>query len=387
MSFSPVRTLTASLAFAVVSSSALAATSATSATSATVAASATSATPETPPIPTAAAAARGTTAAAAATGYAVRSRFAAGGEGGWDYLTVDASGHRLFVSRSSHVQVLDLATGSPVGDIPDTAGVHGIALVPALQRGFTSNGRAGTVTVFDLATLKPIETVKTTGGIPDFILYEPATKRILTFNGRGANVTAIDAGSAKVVGTLAVGGKPEAAVADGTGRVFVNVEDRAEVVAFDARTMKEERRWSLAPCEEPTGLALDAARGRLFSGCGNRMLAVVNVADGALLATVPTGQGTDGVAFDPGTGTVFVSNGEGTLSLVREERPGSFVLVGNVPTERGARTVALDPATHRLYLPTARFGPPPAPTADRPRPRPSIVPGSFEILVVGPEKG
>ena len=242
------------------------------------------------------------------------------------------------------------------------------------------------MTVFDLATLKTLETVKTTGENPDFILYEPATKRVLTFNGRSANVTAIDAAAAKVVGTLAVGGKPEEAVADGTGRVYVNIEDKGEIVAFDARTLKVEKRWSLAPCEEPSGLALDAAHGRLFAGCGNRMLAVVNVADGKLLATVPTGQGTDGTAFDPGTGTVFVPNGEGTLSLVREEKAGSFVLVGNVPTQRGARTIALDPATHRLYLPTAKFGPPPAPTAERPRPRPSVVPGSFEILVVGPEE-
>jgi DNA-binding beta-propeller fold protein YncE len=316
--------------------------------------------------------------------YTVSAHFAVGGEGGWDYLVADAKTKRLYVPRSSRVAVLDSETGKSVGEIPNTQGVHGVALAHDLGKGFTSNGRAGTVTVFDLASLKVLSELKVTGENPDAILYEPVTKRLFTFNGRTANVTAFDAVSGAVAGTIPVGGKPEFAASDASGRVFVNIEDTAEVAVIDAKTLTITARWPLAGCKDPTGLALDAKGGRLYAGCGNKVAAVVSTADGKLLATVPTGEGTDGVAFDPGRGLAFVSNGEGTLTVIRETAPGVFSAIQNVPTQRGARTVALDEATHRLYLPTAKFGPPPSPTPEQPRPRPSVVPGSFEILVVSP---
>ncbi len=317
--------------------------------------------------------------------YAVSAHFAVGGEGGWDYVVADATTKRLYVTRSSRVAVLDSATGKAVGEIPDTPGVHGVALAHDLGKGFTSNGRAGTVTVFDLASLKVLSELKTTGENPDAILYEPVTKRLFTFNGRGANVTAFDAASGAVAGTIPVGGKPEFAASDPSGRVFVNIEDKSEIAVIDAKTLAVTARWALPGCKDPSGLAIDAKGGRLYSGCGNKVAAVVSTADGKLLATVPTGGGTDAVAFDPERGLAFVSNGEGTLTVIRETAPGVFSAIQSVPTERGARTVALDAATHRLYLPTAKFGPPPSPTPQQPRPRPSIVPGSFEIVVVAPK--
>ncbi len=316
--------------------------------------------------------------------YAVSAHFAVGGEGGWDYLVADAKTKRLYVPRSTRVAVLDSETGKSVGEIPNTQGVHGVALAHDLGKGFTSNGRAGTVTVFDLASLKVLSELKTTGENPDAILYEPVTKRVFTFNGRTANVTAFDAASGAVAGTIPVGGKPEFAASDAAGRVFVNIEDTSEVAVIDAKNLTVTARWALSGCKDPTGLALDAKGGRLYAGCANKVVAVVNTADGKLLTTVPTGEGTDGVAFDPGRGLAFVSSGDGSLTVIRETAPGVFSAIQSVPTMRGARTVALDEATHRLYLPTAKFGPPPSPTPDRPNPRPSAIPGSFEIVVVAP---
>lgn len=319
---------------------------------------------------------------AAPGGYHVARSIALGGEGGWDYLTVDPAAHRLYVSHATRVQVIETDTSAVVGEIPGTEGVHGIALAPELGRGFTSNGRAGTVTVFDLKTLAVLDTVKVTGENPDAIAYEPTTRRVFTFNGRGSNATAIDAATAKVVGTLPLGGKPEFAVADGKGRMYVNIEDKGALVAFDAAALTVTATWPLAPCEEPSGLAIDREHRRLFAGCGNKLMAVVDGDSGRVLATLPIGAGVDANAFDPGTGFAFASNGEGTLTVVHEDAPEKFTLVGNVTTKRGARTMALDTTTHRIYLATAQFGPPPSPTAERPRPRPSIVAGTFEILVL-----
>jgi DNA-binding beta-propeller fold protein YncE len=324
----------------------------------------------------------GAAAQAAPGGYHMSGAIHIGGEGGWDYLIADPVAHRLYVSHGTRVQVVDTTTNAMVGEIPDTPGVHGIAVAPELGRGFTSNGRASTVTVFDLKSLAVIATVKVTGENPDAIAYDPVSRRVFTFNGRGHNATAIDATTAKVVGTLALDGKPEAAVADGKGRMYVNVEDKSEVVAFDARTLKVEGRWPLAPCEEPSGLAIDCAHRRLFAGCHNEVMAVMDAESGHVLTTLPIGRGVDGAAFDPETGLAFTSNGEGTLTVVREDSPEKFTLLGNVPTKRGARTMALDEATHRIYLSTAQFGPPPSPTAEHPHPRPSILPGTFEVLIV-----
>jgi DNA-binding beta-propeller fold protein YncE len=320
---------------------------------------------------------------ASSPGYAITARYAVGGDGGWDYLTVDAAARRIYVSRGTHVAVVDADSGKVVGDIPGTEGVHGIALAPDLKKGFTSNGRAGTVTVFELPSLAVTGTWKTTGENPDAILYEPVSRRLLTFNGRGKNATVFDAATGAVTGTIPIGGKPEFAVSDAAGRVYVNVEDTSEILAIDPATASVKARWSLAPCQEPTGLAIDAKAGVLFAGCGNKLAAVVRTSDGKLLGTPAIGEGCDGVAFDPGSGLAFAANGEGTVTVLQETSPGTWAPVQTVPTQRSARTIALDGKTHRLYLSAAKLGPPPAPSPGAPRPRPVVEPGSFEILVVG----
>jgi DNA-binding beta-propeller fold protein YncE len=307
-----------------------------------------------------------------------------GGAGGWDYLTADAGAHRLYVSHADRVVVVDTEKNAIVGEIPGTAGVHGIAIATALGRGYTSNGRADTVTVFDLKTLAVLGTIAVTGKNPDCIVFEPVSGRVFTFNGHSGNATAIDAAEGKVVGTLALDGKPEFAVADGRGKVFVNIEDKSEVVEFDARALKIEKRWSLAPGEEPSGLAIDREHRRLFSGCHNRLMVISDADQGRVIATAPIGSGVDGVAFDPERSLAFSSNGEGTLSVIREESPEKFAHLGDVPTKRGARTIGLDAVTHRVYTATATFGPPPPASAEHPHPRPSIVTGTFEVLVLGP---
>ncbi len=318
----------------------------------------------------------------APAGYRLARTIPIGGEGGWDYLTVDAAAHRLYVSHATRVEVIDTEKNAVVGAIPDTPGVHGIALVPELGRGFTSNGKAGTVTVFDLKTLGVITTVQVTGENPDAIAYEPVSRRVFTFNGRSANTTAIDAASAKVAGTIILGGKPEFAVADGKGRMYVNLEDTATLVAFDALTLEVKERWPLAPCETPTGLGIDREHRRLFVGCRSKVMAVVDADSGRVITTFPIGGGVDGIAFDPASSLAFASNGEGTVTVIHEASPEKFTLVGNVPTKPGAKTIALDVATHRIYLSTAQYGPPPSPTAENPKPRPSILPGTFEVLVL-----
>lgn len=319
----------------------------------------------------------------AAVPYHVVKRIATGGDGGWDYLTVDTTLHRLFVSRGTHVMVVDLDRDSVMGDVPNTNGVHGIAVAPELGRAFTSNGRDSSVTIFDPRTLATIGTVKVTGRNPDAILYEPTTRRIFTFNGGSANATAIDAATGAVVGTVPLGGKPETAVADGKGRVLVNIEDRSEIVAFDARSLAVQATWPLAPCEEPSGLAIDRAHARLFAGCGNRLMAVVDANTGHVVTTLPIGDGVDANGFDPATQLAFASTGrDGMLTVVHEDSPNQFTVVANVPTQRGARTMALDERTHAVYTVTAQFGPAPAPTAEHPHPRPPIVPGTFTILEI-----
>lgn len=314
--------------------------------------------------------------------YHVVGRIALPGEGGWDYLTVDTAAHRLYVSRGTHVAVIDLDHDSLVGDIANTNGVHGIAFVRDLNRGFTSNGRDTTVTVFDLKTLAPLSVVRVTGANPDAITYDMVSGRVFTFNGRGANATAIDPKSGAVVGSVDLGGKPENAVSDGRGHVYVNIEDKSELVAFDPKTLAVQARWSLAPCEEPSGLAIDRKTRRLFSVCSNGLMAIVDPDRGRVLATLPIGNGTDGAAFDPATAFAVSSNGEGTMTIVHEESPDSFRVVATVPTQRGGRTIALDERTHRLYTVAAQYGETPAPTADRPRPRPPVIPGSVVVVIL-----
>ena len=320
--------------------------------------------------------------AAAGPGYKVINTYKVGGDGGWDYLTADSAARRLYISRATHVIVLDLDSGKTVGDIADTPGVHGIALAPDLGRGFVSNGREGTVSIFDMKTLATSSKVKV-GDNPDAILYDPATKRVFTFNGRSQDSTAIDATNGKVLGTIKLDGRPEFAASDGKGEVFVNIEDKSELTVIDPAKLVVKQSWPLAPCKEPSGLAMDRKNRRLFVGCDNKMMAVVNPDTGKVLATPAIGDGVDATAFDDETGMAFASCGEGVLTVVREESPDKFSVAENVPTQAGARTMALDTKTHSVYVVTAKFGPPPAPTADNPHPRRTILPDSFVVLVVG----
>jgi YVTN family beta-propeller protein len=320
--------------------------------------------------------------AAAPAGYHVVKSYKLGGEGGWDYVFLDSAARRVYLSRGTHVMVVDADSGAIVGDIPDTAGVHGVAIAPDLVKGFTSNGRDASVTVFDTKSLKTISKIKV-GQNPDAILFDPSSGRVFTFNGRSKDATAIDAKSETVAGTVPLGGQPETAVADERGHVFVNIEDKSEIVELDARKLTVLNRWPLAPCEEPSGLAFDRKHRRLFAGCSNKLMAVVNADTGKVVTTLPIGAGVDANGFDPETGLAFASNGaDGTLTVVHEDSPDKFTVVENATTQRGARTMAVDTKTHRIYLVSAEFGPPPAPTAERPRPRPSIVPGSFTLLVM-----
>jgi YVTN family beta-propeller protein len=318
--------------------------------------------------------------------YHVVKKVVLGGNGFWDYLGFDPQNRHLFVSHSTHVLVINPGTYKVIGNIPDTPGVHGIAVAPELNRGFISDGGADQVTVFNLKTLKTIGTVKVTGHDPDGIMYDPFSKRVFTFNGRSGNATAIDAKTLKVAGTIALGGKPEFAVSNGRGMIYNNLEDKSVELAIDPQTLKIKSRWPMAPCEHPSGLAIDARHDILFAGCHNKMMAVINANTGKVITTVPIGGGVDANRFDPETDLAFSSNGEGTLTVVKEESPTDFKVVQDVTTERGARTMEIDPKTHKVFTVTAKFGPmPPQPAAGQRRHRrPPMVPNSFTLLVLAP---
>ena len=324
----------------------------------------------------------GTISYAADPGYHVIKKLQLGGEGGWDYLTVDSTARRLYISRSTHVMVVDIDTDKVVGDIVDTPGVHGIAIASEVNRGFTSNGRANTATIFDLKTLEVLGQVKT-GENPDAILYDPASKRVFTFNGRSKDSTVFEATSGEVASTIALGGKPEFAAADGKGKVYVNVEDTNEVVEIDSRKLSLTKRYSLKPCEEPTGMGLDAEHHRVYSGCHNKVMVILDTEIGRVVATVPIGEGVDGNGFDPETGLAFSANGDGTLTVVRESSPGKYEVLETVTTQRGSRTMAIDPKTHNIYLPAAQFSPQASSAVKGLRPRPTMIKDSFTVLVVG----
>ena len=308
--------------------------------------------------------------------YKVLKKIDLGGEGAWDYLTVDAPARRLYITRTSHVMVMDLDKNTVVGDIPGTKGVHGVALAPKHKRGFTSNGGDSTVTIFDVESLKEKSRVKVGTG-PDAILYDPATDRIFTMNAGSKDVTALAAGTGEVVGTVKLEGRPEFAVSDEKGTIFVNIEDKNEVVAFDAKDLTVKHRWPLAPGETPTGLAIDLARRRLFSTCRNEKMIILDADSGKILASPAIGKGTDACIFDRATGLAFSSNRDGTLTVVEETADGKYRVRENVPTQYGAKTMALDPKTQRFYLSTAQFKEPAQGKKAAP------VPGSFTILVVG----
>ena len=319
------------------------------------------------------------TAAFAAEGYHVTGKIAVGGAGGWDYLTLDPAARRLYVSHGTSVEVVDVDAGKKIGEIPETPGVHGIAVAQEFNKGFISNGRGNNVTVFDLKTLQKTGEVKT-GTNPDAICYEPKTKRIFTFNGRSNDSTAIDARTGAVAATFPVGGKPEFCVVDGGGKLYVNIENTSEIVEIDAATPTVTRRAPLAPCEEPSGLAIDLKARKLFSVCSNKLMAVTDLSTLKVIATPPIGDGSDGAGFDAGLGLAFSSNGgDGTLTIVKPVG-GKYEAVDTVTTERGARTMAVDQKLHRVYLSTAEFGPP---ASDQKKGRPPALPGTFHIVIAG----
>lgn len=308
-----------------------------------------------------------------------------GGPGRWDYLTVDPNAHRIYISRSTHVMVLDERSLKVIGDIPNTKGVHGIALAPELGKGFTSDGGAAMVTVFDIKTLKPLSTIKTTGKDPDSILYDPETKRVFTMNGDSDNSTAIDARTGKVVGTVALGGSPETPVLDGKGNVFVNISNKNSLLEFNARTLHVEHIWSVAPCVRPAGIAMDTATRRIFIGCSDsNSMTIVNADTGKVITVIPIKKDTDASRFDPATRLAFASCQHGWLSIIHEDSPNHFHLVANVKTKDGARTMGIDLKTHHVFVVTSDLKPAPPPTKQNPEPFPIIVPGTFVILELAP---
>ena len=315
-------------------------------------------------------------------GYHLLKKHVLGGEGGWDYMALDGRTHLLYVTHGNSVEVLDVATGVKGQAITELKGVHGVAFAPERNRGYISNGRGNSVSVFDLKTHEILAEVPSSGKNPDSVMYDAFSGRVFTFNGATANATAIDAATNKVVGTVDIGGKPEFAVTDGKGTIFVNNEDTSEVVAFDAKTLQVKTRWSITPGEGPSGLAIDLEHKRLFSVC-DKVMVVSDFVNGKVVATVPIGGGPDAVRYDPGTGLVFASNGEGTLTVVKQESADTYVVLETVPTAPRARTMELDPKTHHVFVVSAEFGPAPAPTAEQPRPRPAVVPGSFMVLEFG----
>ena len=322
---------------------------------------------------------------ATTAGFKLSREFAVGGEGRWDYVTCDRDARCLYVPRSDRVMILDTDTGTVFGTVLGTPGIHGVALAKRLKRGFTSNGTDGSVTIFDFTDLNVLGKVPA-GKNPDAIIYDSVSKRVFAFNGMSHDATVIDSdvdpANPVVAGTIPLGGKPEFAVADGTGQVFVNIEDTNEIVRIDASTLQVTARWPIAPGQEPTGLAMDQKNRRLFAVCGNKLMVVVNADTGKVITSLPIGSGADAAAFDPGLSFAFASCGDGTLTIVHEDSPDQFSVVQTLATRRGARTMALDTRSHRIYLPTAQFGPTPAPTAENPRPRPQMIPGTFTILEV-----
>ena len=306
--------------------------------------------------------------------YKVVATWKLGGDGGWDYLNTDGNNHRLFIARATRVMVVDTESGKLLTEIPDTPGVHGVALVPEAGQGFTSNGREDMVSVFDLKSLKVLKKIKVGTG-PDAIIYDPFTKRVFTFNARSHDTTAVDASKGEVAGTLDLGGKPEYAVSDEKGTMFVNIEDKSELVAFDPQKLAVKSRWKLTGCEEPTGLSFDAKNRRLFAGCGNKVMAIIDADNGKVIATPAIGDGCDGTAFDAELGNALATAHDGTLTVIHEENPNTFTPAQTVTTQQGARTVGLDAKTHKVYTVTAKT-----------LPERKVVPDTFVVVVVAPEK-
>lgn len=323
------------------------------------------------------------TQAQTAAPYRLLSTLPIGGEGGWDFLYVDPAGERLYVSHSTQVEVLDLKTKKVVGTVANTPGAHGIVVVPSTGHGYVTCGRNNTCVVFDLKTLQTITTIPT-GPKPDAVFYDAFSKRVFAFGNDGGKSTVIDPATNKVVGTAELGGDVEVPATDGKGHIFVNIENKSEVIEFDAKTLAVLHRYPLGPGEEPTGLAFDPKAGRLFSACANEKLVVTDSKTGRQVAVLPIGKGVDGATFDAAAGNIITTNGgDGTLTIIHQDSPSKYTVVATVPSARGARTVAEDPQTHHFFTCTADFGPTPAATTEHPHPRPSILPGTFRVLEFG----
>jgi len=320
----------------------------------------------------------------AKSGYRISNRIHLDGDGSWDYLTMDDATSRLYISHGTIVQVLDVIGKKVVGTIPDTKGVHGIALARDLNKGFISNGKDTSVTVFDLKTIQVITKIKVSGNNPDAILYDPYTHRVFTFNGRSSNSTVIDANTNKVIGTIDLPGKPEFSVSDGRGKVFVNLEDKSLICLINPSTLKVEKTWPVAPGEGPSGLAMDTEGQRLFSVCGNKWMIVLNADNGNVIAKLEIGDRVDAVVYDPGLKRIYSSNGEGTMTVVQEVNKDTYKVLENFPTQKGAKTIALNRETHRIYLSTADYDAAPTPTPENPKPRPAVRPNTFTILEIEP---
>lgn len=314
--------------------------------------------------------------------YKIVNNFSVEGDGGWDYIAIDESTGRLFISHGLSTNVIDSKSGKLLGTIQDTKGVHGIAIAQEENKAFISCGKDSSVTIINLATLEFISKVKVTGVNPDAILYDKFSDKVFVFNGRSSNATVIDAKTNEVIATIPLAGKPEFSVSDGNGKVYVNIEDKSMITEINSATLKVENTWSVSPGEEPSGLALDNINHRLFSVCDNKKMVVMDAQNGKVITSLEIGERVDGCAFDPELKRAYSSNGGGTVTVVQEETADKFVVLENIKTQKGARTICLDKQTHHIYLPTAEFGETPAATSENPHPRPTVKPGSFVVLDV-----
>jgi YVTN family beta-propeller protein len=316
----------------------------------------------------------------AQSNYFISNRINLEGDSGWDYLFMDESSGKLFVSHGIQVQIVDVMQKKVIGTISELKGVHGVAIATEFNKGFITNGRDTSVTIFDLNNYTTISKVTVTGANPDALIYDSFSKKVFVFNGRSSNATVIDANKNTVVETIPLDGKPEFCVSDGKGKVFVNIEDKNEISVINSSTLKVEKSWPILPGEEPSGLAIDNTNHRLFTVCGNKILVVVDADNGNIITTLPIGDGVDGVAFDPVLNRIYSSNGEGTVTIIQEENENSFKVIETATTQKGARTIAVDIKTHHIYLPCAEYGETPEKTNDNPHPRPPIKPGTFMII-------
>jgi DNA-binding beta-propeller fold protein YncE len=316
--------------------------------------------------------------------YRIANRFPVPGDGRWDLMAIDEATGRLFLSHGMETNVVDERTGRLLGTVPETKGVHGIAIAPHAGKGFISCGRDSSVVVFDLATYEVLARVQATGASPDAIVYDTFSDKVVCFNGHGSNATVIDPVTDAVVATIALEGKPELCVSDGAGHVYVNLEDKSTICKINTTTWKVEQSWPIAPGEEPSGLALDNDMHRLFSVCGNKLMVVVDALSGKVVTTLAIGENVDGAAFDPGNKRVYASNGAGTLTVVQEDGADIYHVLATVPTQKGAKTIGIDTRTHHVFLATAELGPTPVPTKEDPKPRPAVKPGTFVVLDVEP---